>query len=59
MEESFRWGPTLQGVLEGRQHETGVEGRATGPTDDAPAPEVKDGGKLQPAFGRFEVGYIG
>ena len=35
-----------------------MQGRATGPANDAAAPEVKDRGKVQPAFGGLEVGDV-
>ena len=59
MEESSGGLPTLQGVGEGRQDETGVEGGRTGPADDLAAPKIEDGRQIEPAFRRFQVGDVG
>jgi hypothetical protein len=59
MQESCGWLPTFQSVAEGGQDETGMQGRAAGPADNAPAPEIEDGREVQPAFGGLEVGDVG
>jgi len=59
MEESCGGLPTLQGIGEGGQDETGMQGGRTGPADDFAAPQIEDGRQIKPAFGRFQVGDVG
>jgi hypothetical protein len=55
MQKSCRWLPPFERVAEGGEDETGMQGRATGPTDNATAPAIEDGGEVKPAFGGLEV----
>ena len=59
MEESCGRLPTLQGIGEGGQDETVMQGGRTGPADDFAAPQIEDGRQIKPAFGRFQVGDVG
>src|SRR6185312_1128813 len=49
-------GPAInQCLLEGFFHQGGFQGIAGGPTDDAPAVKIHDGGQIEPALGGGHV----
>ena len=59
MQEALGRSATFQGVVEGRQDQTGVKGRPAGPADDSTAPEIEDGRQVQPSFRCFDECNIG